>query len=80
MNGDPKPPVAKESDVIVVDLGSKKPKQVKQLRKGQGKLMDRVRQCVAELKAGGTIGQSYIPIVVVVEEKSSVNLFGMMGR
>jgi len=80
MTSDPKPPVAKESDVIVVDLGSKRRKQIKQLRKGQGKLMDRVRQCVTELKAGGTMGQSYIPIVVVVEEKSAVNLFGMMDR
>jgi len=34
--------VAKENDVIVVDLGTKKRKRIKQLRKGRGKLMDLV--------------------------------------
>ena len=74
-----KPPPAKESDVIVVDLGSKKRKQVKQLRKGRGKLMDRVKQCLEELKATGAVSGTLVPVVIIVEQKSeAADLFGMM--
>jgi len=75
-----KPPMAKESDVIVVDLGKKRRKQIKALRRGKGKLMDRVKRCLEELKASGTISGAAVPVVIVVEEESQVFDFMKMGR
>jgi Family of unknown function (DUF6200) len=65
-----KPSAAKESDIVVVDLGTKKRKQVKLLRKGKGKLMEKVKQCIDELKASGTITGAATPVVIVVEEEA----------
>jgi len=74
--------VAKENDVIVVDLGTKKRKRIKQLRKGRGKLMDRVHRCLEELKAIGTIASNAIPVVIVVKEDQKAtpsNIMDMFG-
>ena len=54
--------------VVVVDLGKKKRKQVKRLRRGEGRLMDDVREVVAELQAEGE-SQPGDTVVVVVERK-----------
>jgi hypothetical protein len=78
---DPVKPEGKNRDTIVVDLGSKSRKQVKQLRKGKGKLMDKVHECISELKASGTITGVVQPVVIVVKEKeaSMANFMGMFG-
>ena len=55
--------------IVVVDLGKKKSKQVKRLRKGGGRLMDRVHSLVGEMQAGGEIGGATNTIVVVIEKK-----------
>jgi hypothetical protein len=71
---------AKSRDTLVVDLGSKSAKQVKKLRKGKGKLMDKVNQCIEELRANNTITGGVQPVVIVVKEKASLGKFlGMMG-
>ena len=54
---------------VVIDLGKKKRKEIKKLRKGSGKLMDRVASCIQELKSGGKIAPSAQPIVVVVRQR-----------
>jgi len=70
---------AKNRDAIVVDLGSKRRKQIKQLRKGKGKLMNKVNECLNELKASGTITGQGQPVVIIVKEKTSpMNLMNMM--
>jgi hypothetical protein len=57
------------SRTIVIDLGKKKRKQVKKLRKGRGRLAALVTDTVAELRAAGEAGAGDT-IVVVVEKKS----------
>ena len=57
---------APASEYVIMDLGRHKPKQVKQLRKGRGKLLRRVQHAIDELRASG-LNQ---PIVLVVERKS----------
>lgn len=54
---------------IVVDLGKKRRKAVKQLRRGNGKLMDEVNSTLQELRTAGTIAASAQPVIVVVERK-----------
>lgn len=73
---------AKKNDLVIVDLGSKKRKQVKDLRKGKGKLMEKVHQAIEELKASNTISGSVQPIVIIVKEKGDIRsmLGGFMGK
>lgn len=54
---------------VIVDFGKKKRKQIKNLLKGKGKLMDAVHDCVGELKSAGRVGESAEVIVIVVREK-----------
>lgn len=57
-------------DTIVVDLGKQKRKAIKRLRKGTGKLMDEVNECIEELRETGVIKGAARPVVVIVKEKS----------
>jgi hypothetical protein len=54
---------------IVVDLGKKPRKQVRQLRRGEGKLLAKVNEVMHELKTAGTISSSSQPVIVVVRQK-----------
>jgi len=73
---------AKDPDVIVVDLGTKRRKQVKQLRRGKGKLMDKVKEALRELKASNTISSNAQPVVVVIKEEAGApfDLMRMFNR
>ena len=53
---------------IVADLGKRKRKQVKKLRRGEGKLTQEVQDLVAALRADGDAAEGDT-IVVVVEKK-----------
>ena len=55
MANEPGRPDNKNRDTLVVDLGTKKQKQIKDLRKGKGKLMEKVNECLNELKASGAL-------------------------
>lgn len=54
---------------IIVDLGRKKRKAVKRLRRGTGKLMDQVNVTLQELKNAGTITAGAQPVIIVVRER-----------
>jgi hypothetical protein len=75
-----KPEGSKNRDTLVVDLGTKPAKQIKQLRKGKGKLMDKVNECINELKTSGAITGGAQPVVIIVKEKMEFpNFLKMMG-
>jgi hypothetical protein len=54
---------------VVIDFGKQKRKRVKDLRKGRGKLMDRVEATVAEVEAEGVVAPGAQTVIVVVERK-----------
>jgi len=54
---------------IIVDLGKKRRKDVKRLRKGEGKLFDQVTSTIQELKTAGTISGNAEPVILVVRQK-----------
>ena len=56
-------------DPVVVDLGIKKVKQLKQLRRGKGKLVADVKRCIDELAASGAVSGTVQPVIVVVGER-----------
>lgn len=62
---------------VIIDLGEQSQKRVKQLRKGQGKLLEQVNEAIRQLTAAGKLSGSAQPVVVVVREESSLGLFGM---
>jgi hypothetical protein len=66
-------------DPVVVDLGIKKAKLLKQLRKGKGKLINDVKQCINELAATGVVSGAVQPVVVVVSERSDCIFCRLMG-
>lgn len=53
---------------VVIDLGKKSRKQVKQLREGRGKLLLEVNDVVAELRKTDSLSSGQ-PVVVVVRPK-----------
>jgi hypothetical protein len=54
---------------VVVDIGKKNRKQIKQLREGRGKLLDEVYGVIAELRIAGSISAGAQPVVVVVRPR-----------
>jgi hypothetical protein len=66
---------------IILDLGRKKRKYVKKLRKGNGKLLDEVMDAVDELCRVGTVPKSAQPVIVIVREKRRPNrMFPLLGK
>ena len=55
---------------IVVDIGTKRRKQIKQLREGRGKLMEEIAGVIEELRTAGSIAAGAQPVVVVVKQKN----------
>ena len=58
-----------EKPMVLLDLGKKRRKHVKRLRKGTGRLMQQVDDTIAQLKAEETIDPDSQVVVVVVREK-----------
>lgn len=73
------PVVAEHDAPIILDLGSKSRKQIRRLRKGRGKLMDRVNNVVEELKTNGNISATAQPIIVVVKQRKDDGILGMFN-
>ena len=54
---------------VLIDLGKKKRKNVKKLRRGNGPLMRAVDQALAELRASGRVDNGGQDVIVLVREK-----------
>jgi hypothetical protein len=63
---------------VILDLGQRSKKQVKRLRHGEGKLMDRISIVMEELKKNGTISPTAQPVVLVVREKREKGFAAML--
>ncbi len=64
---------AERPSPIILDLGKKKRKSVKQLLDGKGKLLDQAMSSIEELQRVGTVPQSAQPVIVIVREKPKSN-------
>lgn len=58
-----------EKPMVLLDLGKKRRKHIKRLRKGKGRLMRQVDDTVAQLKEEEAIDPNSQVVVVVVKEK-----------
>jgi hypothetical protein len=59
-----------EVRMLLLDLGKKKRRDIKRLRKGRGRLMRRLNETLEGLKDEGTIATSSQPVIVIVRERS----------
>ena len=59
---------------IVVDMGKKRKKEIKQLSEGRGELMAEVNALLEELRSAGSISASAQPVVIVVRQKRKPSL------
>jgi uncharacterized protein DUF6200 len=67
----------KAAPTILLDLGTKRRKNIKRLRKGRGNLMARLNETIEDFKRDETISaSSQIVIVVVKQRRKSRGLFG----
>ena len=65
---------------IVLDLGKQRKKRVKELRRGEGRLMDEVNASIEELRTAGALAADAQAVVVVVREKRrKTRLPGLLG-
>lgn len=68
-----KPAEEAESGIVcVLDLGEHRRKRVKKLRKGEGRLMEKVEDAVASLQEQGVLKPDAQTVVVVVREEWSL--------
>ena len=59
------------SNMLVIDIGKEqKSKRIKKLRKGKGKLFDKIGTVVEDLRTEGLVDDKSTPIVIVVREKA----------
>lgn len=59
------------ASLLVIDIGKKqKKKDIKRLRKGKGKLTDKVKEVIDQLREENAISADAQPIVIIVREKA----------
>ncbi len=58
------------SEMCVVDLGEHSRRSIKKLRRGEGRLMDKVEDAILSLREEGILASGAQAVVVVVREES----------
>ncbi len=72
----PQPPATK-GIVCVIDLGEHSRKRVKRLRRGEGRLMEKVEDAVEALTEDGVLEAGAQTVVIVVRQETSLgDVFG----
>jgi uncharacterized protein DUF6200 len=72
--------VAAKHAPVVLDLGKRRRKQIRQLRRGSGKLLDDVNSAVEELRTAGTLSADAQPVIVVVRQRRRRGRGGLLPR
>ncbi|MDJ0515253.1 MAG: hypothetical protein QNJ74_03010 [Trichodesmium sp. MO_231.B1] len=60
-----------EANTILVDYGKAKDDDIKDLYRGEGKLLESISDVVAELKQSGEVEKNAQPLVLIVEKKKN---------
>ncbi len=70
MDNTPPPKSEGQANVpLIVDLGKQKGKRVKDLRRGQGPLLRKVRRAVENMNNAGLLADDAEPLLVIVERR-----------
>ncbi len=69
--------VTSAGPLLVVDVAKKQTsKNIRSLRKGRGKLFDKITDLVEEMKSNGTLTGEVQPLVIVVRQKKKRSMLG----
>jgi hypothetical protein len=73
----PPPPAPAKGSLTVIDLGEHSRKRIKKLRRGEGRLMEKIEDTLSDLEEQGVIEASAQTVVIVVREEPSLgSIFG----
>lgn len=69
---------ARSAQTLILNFGSRSKRRIKELRRGEGRLLERVNEAVAEFRRDGTLDAASPVVIVVVKERNeeSKGLFG----
>ncbi len=71
------PPAPTKGSLTVIDMGEHSRKRIKKLRRGEGRLMEKVEDTLADLEEQGVIEASAQTVVIVVRQEPSMgDIFG----
>lgn len=59
-----------EANTIILDINQTKSKDIRDLRKGQGKIFKKISKMLEQLKAAGQTPPDAQPIILIVKKKS----------
>ncbi|EGJ34357.1 MULTISPECIES: hypothetical protein [Moorena] len=59
-----------KENTIILEMGSAKKDDIKDLQYGEGKLFKRIAKVIGELKESGEVAENAQPVIVVVKKKS----------
>ncbi len=66
-----------EANTIVIEFSGSSSEDIRDLRRGEGKLFRRIGSVIEKLKASGEVGENIQPIIAVVKQKKSRK--GLLG-
>lgn len=66
---------AAENNMVIVDLGEQSRKRIRKLRRGEGRLMDKIEDVLADLQEQDVLEASAQTVVVVVRQEFGLNSF-----
>ncbi len=76
-NAAPPPPPPAKGNLTVIDLGEHSRKRIKKLRRGEGRLMEKIEDTLGDLEEQGVIEASAQTVVIIVREEPSLgSIFG----
>ena len=66
----------------VLDVGKRNAKDIRNLKKGSGRLFDKVQSAVAQVQAGVPAGKDILPVVIIYRKrtrrpKKGLAMFGL---
>jgi hypothetical protein len=74
--------VAKTSEIapVVVDLGKKKKKDIRDLKRGEGKLMEDVHKVIEQIRANSSelVGKELVPVVILYRKEPKRKVAGLL--
>lgn len=74
---DTPPPSPGKGSLTVIDLGEHSRKRIKKLRRGEGRLMEKIEDTLADLEEQGVIEAAAQTVVIVVRQEPTLgDIFG----
>ncbi len=66
-------------EMVLLDLGEQSRRRVRRLRRGEGRLMEKIEDAVADLEEQGVVKPGAQTVVVIVRQEMDFGLGGMFA-